>query len=64
MMGLLEPLKKLSPNLNVSMAGNELEITIPFRDIVDAVKNSMNEQLRQISTVTVDTTGIRIKIKL
>ncbi|MCL7390340.1 MAG: hypothetical protein LZ173_10505 [Thaumarchaeota archaeon] len=63
-MGLLEPLKKLSPNLNVSMAGNELEITIPFRDIVDAVKNSMNEQLRQISTVTVDTTGIRIKIKL
>jgi hypothetical protein len=64
MMGLLEPLKKLSPNLNVSMAGNELEITIPFKDIVDAVKNSMNEQLRQISTVNVDTTGIRIRIKL
>ena len=64
MMGLLEPLKKLSPNLNVSMAGNELEITIPFKDIVDAVKNSMNEQLRQISTVTVDATGIRIKIRL
>jgi hypothetical protein len=46
------------------MAGNELEITIPFKDIVDAVRNSMNEQLRQISTVNIDTTGIRIRIKL
>jgi hypothetical protein len=64
MMGLLEPLKKLSPNLNISVTGNELEITIPFRDIVDAVKNSMNEQLRQISTVTADSNGIRIRIKL
>jgi hypothetical protein len=64
MMGLLEPLKKLSPNMNISVIGNELEITIPFKDIVDAVKNSMNEQLRQISTVTADTNGIRIKIKL
>jgi hypothetical protein len=64
MMGLLEPLKKLSPNLNISVTGNELEITIPFKDIVDAVKNSMNEQLRQISTVTADANGIRIKIRL
>jgi len=63
-MGLLEPLKKLSPNLNISVAENELEITIPFKDIVDAVKNSMNEQLRQISTVTADSNGIRIRIKL
>jgi hypothetical protein len=64
MMGLLEPLKKLSPNMNMSMAGNELEITIPFVDVIEAIKGSMNDQLKQISTVSIDSNGIRIKIRL
>jgi len=64
MMGLLEPLKKLSPNINMAMVGNELEITIPFADVIEAIKSSMNDQLKQISTVSVDHNGIKIKIRL
>ena len=64
MMGLLEPLKKLSPNMNMTMTGNELEITIPFVDVVEAIKGSMNDQLKQISTVSIDSNGIKIKIRL
>jgi len=64
MIGLLEPLRKISPNISMTMGQNELEILIPFSDVVDAIKNSMNEQLKQISTVTIDSNGIKIKIKL
>ena len=62
--GILSELKRLSPNMNILGQGNELEITIPKEDIINAVRQGIPENIRPYIDVSYTDKGIIMKIRL
>jgi hypothetical protein len=62
--GILSELKRMSPNMNILGRDNELEITIPKEDIINAVKQGIPENLRPFIDVSYTEKGIIMKIRL
>jgi len=62
--GLFAGIRQFSPNAMLNVAGNELEITIPFDDIINAIKSSFPENMRHLVNVTVVNNGVKIKARL
>jgi hypothetical protein len=62
--GILSELKRMSPNMNILGRDNELEITIPKEDIINAVKQGIPENLRPFIDVSFTEKGIIMKIRL
>jgi hypothetical protein len=62
--GILSELKRMSPNMNILGRDNELEITIPREDIINAVKQGIPENLRPFIDVSFTEKGIIMKIRL
>jgi hypothetical protein len=62
--GILSELKRMSPNMNILGRDNELEITIPREDIINAVRQGIPENLRPFIDVSFTEKGIIMKIRL
>jgi hypothetical protein len=62
--GILSELKRMSPNMNILGRDNELEITIPKEDIINAVRQGIPENLRSFIDVSYTEKGIIMKIRL
>jgi len=62
--GILSELKRMSPNMNILGRDNELEITIPKEDIINAVRQGIPENLRPFIDVSYTEKGIIMKIRL
>jgi hypothetical protein len=62
--GILSELKRLSPNMSILGQNNELEITIPKEDIINAVKQGIPENIRPYIDVLYTDKGIIMKIRL
>jgi len=62
--GILSELKRMSPNMSILGQNNELEITIPKEDIINAVKQGIPENLKPFIDVSYTEKGIIMKIRL
>jgi len=62
--GLFSGIRQMSPNANLNIVGNNLEIVIPFDDIVDTLKKSIPDNIRPAVRVEVVESGIKIVARL
>lgn len=60
----LTGLSKLFPDINVQGVGNEIKVNIPAKDIVEALKKNLREDLRHCTTIQVFPDGILMRIDI
>jgi len=61
---IAEGLKKTMPNVSVNVAGRDVEIIIPYQDIVNDVRNRLDPSIRHLINVTFDQRGLIIKVRI
>jgi len=62
--GIFAGLKQLSPNLSITTGTNEIDILIPKEDILEQLRKSIPDNIRNNITVEYTDKGVLMKVRL